>query len=281
MTMPAVVTTYLFGLAYYGATGVYFFFDSYIPISVFFGMHLLFTDPSTAPRTELGRMIFGALYGLGNVAVYHVLHSAGAPEFYDKLLPVPILNVMIKLIDRAAGSQLLRRFDPSGFGRSLVGRRRNLAYIALWTIVFAMTSGAQGVGDKHPGQFVPFWQRACREDRPHACPYLAVLHANFCRQGSGWACNELGILQAERELDRIAAEGWFERGCDLGFMPACRNMNRIITGSATAETASPTLQDYPIILRGSKAPISNLTPSALHAVACSQGWPDTCDQVRR
>ncbi len=281
MTMPAVVTTYLFGLAYYGATGVYFFFDSYIPISVFFGMHLLFTDPSTAPRTELGRMIFGALYGLGNVAVYHVLHSAGAPEFYDKLLPVPILNVMIQLIDRAAGSQLLRRFDPSGFGPSLVGRRRNLAYIALWTIVFAMTSAAQGVGDKHPGQFVPFWQRACREDRPHACPYLSVLHANFCRQGSGWACNELGILQAERELDRIAAEGWFERGCDLGFMPACRNMNRIITGSATAETASPTLQDYPIILRGSKAPISNLTPSALHAVACSQGWPDTCDQVRR
>ena len=88
-------------------------------------------------------------------------------------------------------------------------------------------------------------------------------------------------LQAERQLDRIAAEGWFERGCDLGFMPACRNMNRIITGSATAETASPTLQDYPIILRGSKTPISNLTPSALYALACSQGWPDTCDQIRR
>src|SRR5207247_2152837 len=82
---------------------VYFFFDSYIPISVFFGMHLLFTDPSTAPRTELGRMIFGSLYGLGNVALYYVLHSAGVPEFYDKLLPVPILNVMIQLIDRAAG----------------------------------------------------------------------------------------------------------------------------------------------------------------------------------
>ncbi len=32
MTMSAVLTTYFFGLAYYGATGVYFFFDSYIPI---------------------------------------------------------------------------------------------------------------------------------------------------------------------------------------------------------------------------------------------------------
>jgi hypothetical protein len=281
MTMPAVMTTYLFGLAYYHATGVYFFFDSYIPISVFFGMHLLFTDPSTAPRTELGRMMFGALYGLGNVAFYYVLHRAGAPEFYDKLLPVPILNVMIQLIDRASGSALLRRFDPSGFGRSVVGHRRNLAYIALWTIVFAITSAAQGVGDKHPGQYVRFWQQACRGDRPGACPYLAGLHTNFCRQGSGWACNELGILQAERELDRTAAVVSFERACELGFMPACRNMNRITTGGTSAETAPPTLEDYPIILRGSKAPLSNLTPPALYARACSQGWPDTCGQAGR
>jgi hypothetical protein len=281
MTMSAVVTTYLFGLAYYGATGVYFFFDSYIPISVFFGMHLLFTDPSTAPRTELGRMIFGALYGLGNVAVYQALQSAGAPEFYDKLLPVPILNVMIQLIDRAAGSKLLQWFDPSRLGRSLVGHQRNLAYISLWTIVFAMMSAVQGVGDKHPGQFVPFWQEACREDRPHACPYLAGMLSNFCRQESGWACNALGILEAERERDRIAAAAWLERGCDLGFQPACGNVNRLITGSGTAEPASPTLQDYPIILRGSKAPITDRTPSALYALACSEGWPDTCDQITR
>src|SRR5678809_1738423 len=63
MTMSAVVTTYVFGLLYYAATGIYFFYDSYVPIAVFLGMHLLFTDPSTSPRTELGRIIFGALYG--------------------------------------------------------------------------------------------------------------------------------------------------------------------------------------------------------------------------
>lgn len=281
MTMPAVVTTYLFGFAYYAVTGVHFFFDSYVPISVFFGMHLLFTDPSTAPRTELGRVIFGALYGLGNVAVYALLQRAGVPEFYDKLLPVPILNLMIQSIDRAAGSALLRGFDPSGFARSLAGRRRNLVYIGLWTIVFATMSASHGIGDRHPGQFVPFWQQACGEGRPHACAYLAVLHSNFCRQGSGWACNELAILQAEREPDRTEAAAWFERGCELGFTPACRNIERTIAVTATAETASPTLQDYPIILRGSKAPITDLTPSALYARACSQGWPDTCDQIRR
>src|SRR5438132_12495722 len=276
MTMSAVVTTYLFGLAYYATTGVYFFFDSYIPISVFFGMHLLFTDPSTAPRTELGRMIFGALYGLGNVALYAALQRAGAPEFYDKLLPVPILNVMIQLIDRAAGSQLLRSFDPSAFGRSLVGRRRHLAYIVVWAIVFALMSAVQGVGDKHPGQFVPFWQKACSEDRPYACSYLAGVHANFCRQGSGWACNELGILQTKRDSDPTAAVTSLERGCDLGFLPACGNVKRLIAGTGAAARASPTLDDYPIILRGSKAPISDRTPSALYTLACGQGWPDAC-----
>jgi hypothetical protein len=254
-------------------TGVHFFFDSYIPISVFFGMHLLFTDPSTAPRTDLGRVIFGALYGLGNVAFYAALQRAGAPEFYDKLLPVPILNVMIQLIDRAAGSELLRSFDLAKVGRSLVGRRLHLAYITVWAIVFALMSSVQGVGDRHPGQFVPFWQKACDENRPYACSYLEGMQANFCRQGSGWACNELGILQTRRDPDRTAAVTSFERGCDLGFLQACGNLKR-----GTAETAAPALADYPIILRGSKAPIGDRTPSALYALACSQGWPDTCGQ---
>jgi hypothetical protein len=239
MTMSAVLTTYLLGLAYYSATGIYFFFDSYIPISVFFGMHLLFTDPSTAPRTEFGRIIFGALYGLGNVLVYQLMQSAGAPEFYDKLLPVPILNVIIQLIDRATQSKVLRWFDPAAIGRSLIGRQRNLAYMAIWTIVFVTMSAFHAVGDEHPGQFVPFWQQACRADRPHACAYLTGLYTNFCRQGSGWACKEL-----------------------------------------QKQTALPSLEDFPIILRGSKAPITDLTPVALYARACNQGWPGTCHKER-
>ena len=60
MTMSAVVSTYLFCRIYFAVTGVYFFYDSYIPIAVFLGMHLLFNDPSTSPRTELGRIIYGA-----------------------------------------------------------------------------------------------------------------------------------------------------------------------------------------------------------------------------
>jgi hypothetical protein len=276
MTMSAVLTTYIFGLAYYGATGTYFFFDSYIPISVFFGMHLLFTDPSTAPRTELGRVIFGTLYGLGNVVLYGLLHSIGTPEFYDKLLPVPILNVSIQLIDRVARSEQLQWLDPSRIGRSLVGRRRNLAYMAIWAMVFATMSAVQGVGDKHPGQYLPFWQQACSENRTNACAYLAVLHTNFCEQGSGWSCNELGILQTKQHADASEQETSFERGCQLGFRPSCENLHRVLTSSSGLQSAAPDLNDYPIILRGSKGPITTRTPFALYALACNQRWPDTC-----
>jgi hypothetical protein len=278
MTMSAVLTTYLFGLAFYAVTGTYYFFDSYIPIAVFLGMHLLFTDPSTAPRTELGRMIFGALYGLSTVALYELLGVAGVPAFYDKLLQVPLLNLSIKGIDRAVRSEPLRRFDPAAIGRSLAPRRRNLAYISVWALLFAVMSAAQGVGDRHRGQWIPFWQQACQQDRSNACRYLAQLHTNYCVAGSGWSCNELGILQADKEMDRQAAFTSMLRGCDLGFGPACANVTALTSGGPRA-TGPPPLEELPILLRGSKAPITDRSSASLYARACDQGWPDSCGRV--
>jgi hypothetical protein len=252
MTMSAVVTTYVFGLLYYAATGIYFFYDSYIPIAVFLGMHLLFTDPSTSPRTELGRLIFGALYGLSTVALYALLGHMGFPTFYDKLLQVPILNLSITLIDRAARSSWLRAFDPGARGRWLAPRQRHLAYIAVWGLVFAGMSAARGVGDDHPGQWLPFWQQACADGRPYACSYLETVVSSDCDRESSWACHELAVLQTPGELDRHRAVA-----------------------------SAPTFEDYPIILRGSKGPISALNRAGLEALACREGWPGACDEQRR
>ncbi len=275
MTLSAVVTTYLFGLLYYAATGVYFFYDSYIPIAVFLGMHLLFTDPSTSPRTDLGRMIFGALYGLSTVALYEVLGRSGVPTFYDKLLQVPILNLSIMLIDRAARSRPLRAFDLEALGRWLMPRQRHLAYMSMWALVFSGMSAVQAVGDDHPGQWLPFWQRACEAERPFACRYLGDMQAGFCNRGSGWACNELGILQARRELDHAGAIESMRRGGELGFSPACLNADTAAR-AGKGESGAPALQDYPIILRGSKGPIIERSPAALSALACREGWMEQC-----
>lgn len=278
MTMSAVVTTYLFGLAYFAATGTYFFLDSYIPIAVFLGMHLLFTDPSTSPRTEHGRLVFGALYGLSVIALYAGLAHAGLSASYDKLLQVPLLNLAIRAIDRGARSPILRRIDPGRLARSLEGRRRHLGYAVVWTLVFGVMSAAQGVGDRHPGQWVPFWQHACEAGRPGACTYLPQLETTLCRAGSGWACNELGVFRAEHEEDRIAALASWERGCELGFDPACANA-RGPDGDGPPATGPPSPHDLPILVRGSKGPVTERNPAVLRKRACEAGWGSLCAPI--
>jgi len=284
MTMSAVVATYAFNLAYFTATGVYFFYDSYIPIAVFLGMHLLFTDPSTSPRTELGRIIFGALYGLSTIALYDLLGKAGMPTFYDKLLQVPFLNLSIKGIDRVARSNLLHRFDPAALGRSLSPRQRHLAFMSIWAAVFVGLSLANGLSDSHPGQWLPFWRQACEDGRRYACPYLADMETQYCDRGSGWACNEAGLMhialsRSGEDLRRLEPEGAsepFRMGCDLGHATACQNLQTLTNGNGRYASVPPTIEDFPIILRGSKGEIRERDPSALLALACREGWPGTC-----
>jgi tetratricopeptide (TPR) repeat protein len=136
MTIAAVVTTYALIAFDVFVTGMHVFESPTIPIAVFLGMHLLFTDPSTSPRTELGRIVFGVLYGASVFGLYIALERLGVPTFYDKLLPVPILNLMVRAIDRAAKSDLLKRFDPGAIGAGGSLRARYATYTALWAAVF-------------------------------------------------------------------------------------------------------------------------------------------------
>jgi Flp pilus assembly protein TadD len=138
MTLSAVATTYAFSAAYYAATGAYFFIEPSVPIAVFLGMHLLFTDPSTSPRTESGRVMFGVLYGLSVIGLVGVLEGVGAPTFYDKLLGVPVLNLAIQQIDRLVHSSFLQRFDLAAVGRALTIRQRHLTYMAVWAVLFTV-----------------------------------------------------------------------------------------------------------------------------------------------
>jgi hypothetical protein len=294
MTMSAVVTTYLFGLFYYAITGTYFFIDSYIPIAVFLGMHLLFTDPSTSPRTDLGRIIFGTLYGLSVIVAYVLLDRAGLPTFYDKLLPVPILNLSIKAIDRLARSPALARLDPTRLVATLKPLRRHLAYVAVWAATFAILHASGGVGDRHPGHWIPFWQQACDESRPRGCENLGVIELAHCRDGSGWACNELGTLVASQRLEagsplsgvlhRVSpdpAAGFFRRACTLGFGAGCENQTIHAAGQGGLRRPPPRPADYPIVLREGKGPLPDRTLGELLTRACDQGWTAGCDDLAK
>lgn len=272
MTMAAVVTTYAFGLLYFAVAGTWWFIDAYIPIAVFLGMHLLFTDPSTAPRTELGRIVFGVAYGLSVIALYGALGALGQPRFYDKLLAVPVLNLLIQVLDRLSRTAL-RRLDPARLWRRLAGTRRNAAYAGVWTAVFVALSAAQGVGDTHRGQHVTFWRQACAEDLPNGCRHFGVLVSAFCNNGSGWACNEYGLLLQPELRPRLAADA-FRRACDLGFAAGCANLDRGPGG--TAARTPPTLVDYEIVVRDGRRPLPALPPREVYRRACAQGFADGC-----
>ena len=94
---------------------------------------------------------------------------AGNSAYYGTALPVPLMNLMIRAIDRWAVAPPLVALDPSRIGRTLSPGQRNVAYTSLWAGAFIALSAVQGVGDRHPGQFLPFWQDACRAGSPRAC----------------------------------------------------------------------------------------------------------------
>ena len=70
--------------------------------------------------------------------------------------------------------------------------------------------------------------------------------------GSGWSCNELGILLVLQIGDEGEALSVWGYGCALGFSAACDNAARLAAGSTTFASASLTPSDLPIVLRVAK-----------------------------
>lgn len=275
MTMTAVLSMWLFGVVYLEATGAFFFYDAYIPIAVFLGMHLLFTDPATSPKSEAGRVLWGILYAVGVIGSAWLLDVVDRPTFYDKLLPVPILNLLAPWLDRIAlgATERVRALRPLAVR---AGPRRALVTTGLWIVVFGALYGVGGVGDNHPGQYLPWWEEACEEGAERACDYLPVMQQNFCDRGSGWACNEFGIFRATYDGDRAGAAGEFERACALGFQEGCANLERTAAGFDDFLTAPPPVAELPIVLRGSKGEVTERDPAALRALGCERGWDELC-----
>jgi len=135
------------------------------------------------------------------------------------------------------------------------------------------------LGDRHPGQWMPFWQQACTANARGACENLMFLQEGFCEDGSGWACNEYGVALADDPSTRGRAGASFERACGLQFAVGCDNARTVSTGG-TLRHAPPTVADYQFVLRGSKGPVPDREPAALTARACDQGWPGACAQQR-
>jgi hypothetical protein len=274
--VAATAAATLFGLSalYRSMTGVPYFLDSEIPSAVFLGLHLLVTDPSTSPRTPLGRLIFGILYGLGVFGLYSLLGAMGAPTFYDKLMCVPILNLLVPTIDRAVrriGEQpiltTLKLDGPLGAG--------NLAHMAVWIAFFGAMTLAGRTDGRHVGDSVPFWQQACAEGRVNACQRLLQVEGSYCRDNSGWACNELGTHHSEGRIvpaDSTLARGYFARACELRFQAGCVNL----LDAREVSHAPPRAFDLRLLVREGGLNLLDMPEPELYARACEHGWTHAC-----
>jgi hypothetical protein len=142
-------------------------------------------------------------------------------------------------------------------------------------VTFAGMSASGYLGDEHPGQWTPYWEQACAAERREACLNLYFLQDGYCEDGSPWACNEIGIMLAERYDNRPRAAAAFNRACTLQFAAACDNA-AALARAGTLRHDVPTAYDYRFVLRGSKGPIEDLEPAQLYARACELGWPGAC-----
>ena len=267
----------LFSLsALYGAvTGVPYFLDSEIPSAVFLGLHLLVTDPSTSPRTPLGRSIFGGLYGLGVFGLYALLGALGVPTFYDKLLCVPLLNLSVQRIDGLVGA-MQRSPWWSHWRRNWAPARANLAHMTVWVVFFGAMTAMGRTDGRHPGDSLPFWQQACEEGRRNTCERLIQLESSYCGDNSGWACNELGGHYMEGRIvatDAELATAYFSRACEVRFQAGCVN----VLDPGSPSRADPRIIDLRLLLREGGQNLMEMPEPDLYARSCDHGWTFACD----
>jgi hypothetical protein len=263
------------GSALYGAvTGVPYFVDTEIPSAVFLGLHLLVTDPSTSPRTPLGRVYFGVAYGLAVFGLYALLGVLGVPTFYDKLLCVPLLNLLVPAIDGLV-ARLGERPLIARLGLNPPLGSRNLAHMAVWIVFFAVMTVAGRTDGMHRGDALPFWVESCAANRPLACARLLRIEGSYCTDNAGWACNELGTHYAEGRLvpaDPERALAYFSRACEGRFQAGCVNL----LDPAAPLRANPRAFDLRLLVREGGLNLTDTPEPELYARACRHGWEFAC-----
>ena len=274
----AAISLFVLSTLYSVAAGVPYFLDSEIPAAVFLGLHLLVTDPSTSPRTALGKLMFGMLYGCGVFALYTLLGALGAPTFYDKLLCVPILNLSVIAIDRVVRSVRSEDLLNVWKGNWMNGRA-NLAHMVAWVVIFGSMSVLGKTDGQHTGDSLPFWQQACAESLPSACDRLLQLESTYCSDNAAWACNELGIKYRSGEIveaDRYIAATHFRRSCELKFKAACLNL----LDPDLVLRDDPHELDLRLLLREGGRNLMNEPLENLYAKACSHSWDFACESTQ-
>jgi hypothetical protein len=228
VTLATVISLLVLGALYYQFTGVYFFYTSDIPIAVFLGLHLLVTDPSTSPKTNTGKLLFGLLYGLSVMLLFEILEYFGAPTFYDKLLSVPLLNLSIMFLDQLGNKINIKQRLPKLTRFSTNTKKLNLIFMTIWIAIFIGWQFSGHMGKSHPGAQSQYWEEACDNNLRNGCRNLHELLGNECDNNVALACARLGSLNRLGKgviRDDVKAYDFVNRACKLGLQEACIHLH--------------------------------------------------------
>ena len=92
---------------------------------------LLVTDPATIPRSGGGRVMFGVGYAAVMISLSLGLEARGVSDFFTKVIPVPIMNLLAPTLDRWAETlpeTLASWLEP----------RHNRAHVAIWLVTMCL-----------------------------------------------------------------------------------------------------------------------------------------------
>jgi TPR repeat protein len=297
VTLSAAATICLLDVAWFSATGLYPFVDFNIHPAVFLGLHLLVTDPATSPRKNFGKAIFGAGYGVGVFLLYGWLDHMGSPQFYDKLLCVPVLNLSVRLLDRmsiALSAWLARQgwlqLRPLQALAAWSPQRANFGFMGIWVALFAFLIGTGFIGGKHPGSDPAFWQKACDAGKTEGCHVLARSLDVECQHNSANGCFALGtLLNGGKGLPRdpVGAGRSLKHACDLGLESACSSVVSMVATDGDAVLLQPCMRGdgascYMLgsLYYGGQGVSRNFEYSAkLFEQSCTAGFTRGCGQL--
>jgi hypothetical protein len=288
VTMCAALTVFGGSFLWHALTGSWPLENDHIPIAVFLGMHLLITDPSTSPTQNGGKALFGVLYGLAVFPLYWGLLAIGTPSFYDKLIQVPILNLLVPLIERVG-----RPLRWPGWKWS--PKATNLLHIGIWSVLF-FTVMREPLKN-HPGNSPMYWEGRCGPGDVRACQNMVATYESVCRRGVGPACLRLGDHFMEGTLvpaEEKRAAWLYEQGCKAGTARACgmlalaheagkaglvvSNENAAVLRTRACELgdAQACVEQAARLLDGRGLPRDPQAAAALLESACQRGLAQPC-----
>jgi Sel1 repeat len=297
VTLSAAAMLYALNVFYTSSTGMYQFIDFNIHPAVFLGLHLLVTDPATSPRKNFGKAIFGAAYGAG---VFVLVGWLGSLAFYDKLLCVPALNLMVRALDRASVAlnawMARQKWVIEGKLRPLQAlaawtpQHANFGFMGIWAALFGFMFATGFLGGEHPGSQPAVWEKACEAGHAKGCEVLSRILDVQCQHNSANSCFTLGtLLSDDKRLPRnpVGAGRSFKQACDLGLEGACGSLMNMVHTDGDAVLLEPCSRGdgrscfmLGSLYYGGQGVSPNLEYSAnLFQQSCTAGFTRGCGQL--